>query len=227
MQTNRLTVIICSVVFSVISLTSLHAQQRWSVGPRLGATISKITGDPKANTFLPGFTGGFYVMYSDINHFGISGDVLFSQRGGKYDFIELNNIRYTYTQRINYIEIPIMARYFLNLEGALRPNVFAGGAAGFRLNAKQKNIQENDTRFDDFDNTDLYKPVDLSFLVGVGLNFKIAKARWIQTDIRYQQSLVTTFNGSPQAGTSTPNYRNSSFSVLFSYALGVGKKYKK
>ncbi len=223
MKQNQRTIIF-SFLATIALFSGSYAQQRWSIGPRIGANISKINNSDLANTFIPGFTGGFYVMYSDISHFGVSGDVLFSQKGGKFDYT-INNARYTYTQRINYIDVPIMARYFLNLSGNFRPNVFAGGVASFLLNAKQKNWQENNQNLGDLDNSFAFKDVDLSFVAGLGLNFKIAKARWIQTDLRYQQSLVPIGADTP-AGAPTSNVFNTSVNLLFSYAIGVGKKYK-
>lgn len=215
MKPNQLTLILVFLAASTL-ISSVYAQQRWSIGPRLGANISKITGDAPNNTFLPGFTGGAYVMYSDVSHFGISADVLFSQKGAKYDYSGIK-----FTQRLNYIDIPVMARYFMNLEGTFRPNVFVGGNLAFLLNAKAKQRSSNGVSQPDITNTKDFASTDLGFLAGIGLNFKIAKARWVQTDIRYQQSLT------PIQVSSVPDRRNTSVSILFSYAFGVGKKYKK
>ncbi len=225
MKQNRL-ILLISLFITLGCTYQIKAQQRWSIGPRLGANISKLNGSPYDNSFLPGFTGGLYVMYSDVSHFGVSGDVLYSQKGAKFDYT-LNNVRYTYNQRLNYIDIPVMARYFMNLEGKVRPNVFAGGVASFLLNAKTKKFTENGQSLDDLENSERFKSVDFSFVAGIGMNFKIAKARWIQADIRYQQSLIpieaTLANGSKP----TTKTFNTSINLLFSYAIGVGKKYKK
>ena len=64
--------------------------------------------------------------------------------------------------------------------------------------------------------------MDIAWLAGLGLNFKLTKARWVQTDIRYQQSLLPI-----QSVANAPDQRNATVSVVFSYAFGVGKKYKR
>ena len=79
-------------------------------------------------------------MYSSLNHFGISADVLYSQRGAKSEATVTplfgNPVQETFKQRINYLEIPVALRYFLTLEGNFRPNVYFGPALGVKLNAQ-------------------------------------------------------------------------------------------
>jgi len=225
MFTKRLTLYLIFLVLATFSCAEAYAQQRWSIGPRLGVNYSTILGDTRDPKFVPGFTGGFYVMYSDINHFGISGDILYSQKGAKYDFTQ-GNTRFAYTQRLNYIEVPIVARYFLNLRGKVRPNIFAGGAVNFLLNARQRNRKVNNQSAPSVDNNSAFKTVDVGLIAGVGLNFKISPARWIQTDLRYQYGLTPILVAAP-AGVTTPTLRNSSLSLLVSYAIGAGKKYSK
>ncbi|MDJ1491731.1 porin family protein [Cytophagaceae bacterium DM2B3-1] len=215
MQTKQRFLFFCTCFILLLSFSGVKAQQRWSVGPRLGATISKITGDAPNNSFLPGFTGGLYVMYSDISHFGISGDILFAQKGAKYDY---NGSKFI--QRINYIDVPIVARYFMNLKGKVRPNIFLGGSIAFLLNAKVKDRTDNGVARPDVENTSSFASTDLGFLAGVGFNFKVSKARWVQTDFRFQQSLT------PIQVSSAPDRRNTSINILLSYAFGVGKKYR-
>lgn len=182
-----------------------------SFGPRLGANFSRIIGDTPSNSFLPGFAGGLYVMYSDVNHFGISGDVLFSQKGGRYDFN--GNV---YNQRLNYIDIPVVARYFLNLKGKVRPNLFLGGNAAFLLDAKQKDRSVNGASQPDINNTRAFSAVEFGLVAGLGFNFKVAQGRWVQTDFRYQQGLTSI---------QAPGRNNATLAVLFAYGIGFGKSY--
>jgi hypothetical protein len=218
MQKHRFVSVLCGVALSVVCLSTAYAQQRWSVGPRIGANFSRIVGpDVPENRFVPGFTGGLYVMYSDVNHFGISADVLFSQQGARF---ATGNV--TYTQRLNYLSVPVAARYFMNLRGKFRPNLFVGGAANFLLNSRVRNYTVNGQEQPEQTNTSSFNGVDIAWLAGLGLNFKVTKARWVQTDIRYQQSLAPI-----QSVANAPDQRNATLSVVFSYAFGVGKKYKR
>ncbi len=216
--------------FSFLCLTSLlftcslgvQAQkQRLSFGPRIGTNISRINGG-YGSQYISGFSGGLFLMYSNISHFGVSADVLYSQRGGKYDYMATPvGSHYTYTQRLNYIDVPILARYFLNLKGKFRPNIFAGGSANFLLSAKQKNLTQNDQKLPDVDKKDDYQNIDLGLVVGLGLNFEVMKGRRLLLDIRYQPGLVAI-----QKASDSNDVHNSTLSFLLSYGFGVGKKYK-
>ncbi len=157
-------------------------------------------------------------MYSDINHFGISGDILFSQKGARFESVPSGNSRATYTQRINYLEIPVLARYFLTLSGSFRPNFFIGPSVAFRLNAKTKDYSINNAEQPDADITDFYRPADLGFVGGIALNFEIAKGKRVLMDARYTYGLtdITVVQG---------RVRNSAITLNLSYGFGVGKKY--
>ena len=85
--------------FLLATSSTLFAQQRWSAGPRAGLNLSNFTGDVNHMKFHPGVSVGGFLMYSDVNHFGISADVLYSQKGTVYK----NNDQpvLNYTQRLN------------------------------------------------------------------------------------------------------------------------------
>ncbi len=209
------------VALLLLSFTvqSLSAQQRWSIGPRVGANISNLMGDFPNNKWLPGWSVGGFIMYSDINHFGISGDILFSQKGAKFENVSSPTGRATYTQRINYLEIPVLARYFLTLSGNFRPNFFIGPSVAFRLNAKSKNYSVNNSELPDQDISYVFRPADLGLVGGIALNFEVAKGKRVLLDARYTYGLVDIATAAP--GT----VRNSAITLNLSYGFGVGKKY--
>ncbi len=209
----------------LLTVQSVSAQQRWSIGPRVGANISNQMGDLPAGAdvkWLAGWSAGGFIMYSDINHFGISGDVLYSQKGVRLENIPpaSGTARASYTTRLNYLEVPILARYFLTLSGNFRPNFFIGPSVAFKLNAKRKDRSVGNTEQPDEDITDLYRPVDLGLTGGIALNFEIAKGKRVLLDARYTYGLadVTVVAGS---------VRNSAVTLNLSYGFGIGKKYSR
>jgi hypothetical protein len=211
-KSNQSFTIALLLLLSVASLSSVQAQQRVSIGPRLGLNLTDMHGDVSNNSILPGFTGGLFIMYSDVNHFGISGDILFSQKGYTYD-----NNNNDFKQRINYLEIPVLARYFLNKTGTFRPNLFVGPAIGFKLNAKQNDKTENGRSVADYDNSSDFNSVDFGLVGGIGLNFQVGQGKRILFDARYNYGVsdISKANGS---------IGNSTISLVFGYGFGVGKK---
>ena len=212
-----------AVLLLALNLNPAFAQQRWSIGPRVGANISNQMGDlPTGDNvkWLAGWSVGGFIMYSDIRHFGLSADVLYSQKG-----VRLENIpsptgagRSSYTNRINYLEIPVLARYFMTLSGSFRPNFFIGPSVAFKLNAKMKDYSVGNTEQPDQDITAVYRPVDLGLTGGVALNFEVAKGKRILLDARYTYGLADVTVG-------TGTIRNSAVTLNLSYGFGIGKKY--
>jgi hypothetical protein len=217
-QTLPKALVLGTLFLFACTFQTVFAQQRWSIGPRVGANISTLLGDVNNNKWLPGWSAGGFIMYSDINHFGISGDVLFSQKGAKFENVVFGNGRATYTQRINYLEIPVLARYFITLSGNFRPNFFIGPSVAFRLNAKLKNYTIGNVEQPDSDITDFFRPADFGIVGGIALNFEVAKGKRILLDARYTHGLT-------DATISTDGVRNSAVTLNLSYGFGIGKKY--
>ena len=193
--------------------TEGYAQQRFSAGPRLGVNLSKYVGNNIVeNKAIAGLAAGAFVMYSSLNHFGISADLLYSQKGAKYTAIAGGSV----TQRVNYLEIPIALRYFLTRSGDFRPNIYVGPSLAFKLNANQK-----------VDNTGLktsitdgVKSTDLGLMAGFQLNFKgLAPRQRFLIDGRYTYGLsgIDAVSG---------NGHNSVFTLALGYGFGIGPNYR-
>lgn len=197
-------------------LSSSFAQQRFSAGPRVGLNLSTFGMDAKGYTLRPGVTAGAFLMYSSLNHFGISGDVLYSQMGASY-----SQANESFKQRINYLEIPIALRYFLTLNGNFRPNIFFGPSVGFKLNAKQTDLVRNNVSYPTIDNSSAFRSADLGLIAGFQLNFKgFGERQRFLIDARYRYGLSDiTFDDNQ-------NVNNSTITLTLGYGFGVGPEYR-
>lgn len=209
----------------VLGFFTSYAQQRFSAGPRVGMTYSTFAGDAPGYSFRPGVTAGAFLMYSSLNHFGISVDALYAQRGAKYEATITppfgNPVTTKYRQRVNYLEIPVALRYFLTLNGNFRPNVYFGPSLSFKLNAEQDGKTVQATAFPAVDNTEQFRAVDLGALAGFQLNFPGFGARQrFLIDARYTYGLsdITIDNNA--------RVNNSAFTLTLGYGFGVGPEYK-
>lgn len=212
-------------VFCLLLFATASAQQRFSAGPRVGLTYSTFAGDAQNFSFKPGISAGAFLMYSSLNHFGISADVLYSQRGAKYERTFTpqfgNPTQETFKQRIDYLEIPVALRYFLTLTGNFRPNIYFGPALGFKLNAQRGQGRIGDRVTSGFTNTDQFRPIDLGVLAGLQLNWPgLGTAQRFLVDIRYTYGLadITIDNNA--------RINNSAFTVSLGYGFGVGPVYR-
>ncbi|WP_077923266.1 porin family protein [Spirosoma sp. 209] len=208
-----------------IAMSALMAQQRFSAGPRVGVNYSTFAGDAAGFSFRPGLVAGGFLMYSSLNHFGISVDALYSQKGGNYsatiNLPVVGPTTTTYKQRVNYLEIPVALRYFLTLNGNFRPNIYFGPALGFKLNAEQTSETVQNAAFPAVDNSDQFRSVDLGGLAGFQLNFPGFGARQrFLIDARYTYGLsdITIDNNA--------RINNSAFTLTLGYGFGVGPEYR-
>lgn len=208
------------IAFLLATTSTLFAQQRWSAGPRAGLNLSNFIGDVNHMKFRPGVSVGGFVMYSDINHFGVSADVLYSQKGTIYKNNDQSVLNYK--QHLNYLEVPILFRYFLNKSGNFRPNLFVGPNVGFKLNAKRLN-ETIDPR--EFDNGAAFRPIDLGATFGLSLNFRAGQAKRLHIDARYTLGLADIAQSAIALPTPDGNIRNSTLSLMVGYGFGVGQRH--
>ncbi|MBN8823441.1 MULTISPECIES: porin family protein [unclassified Spirosoma] len=221
-RANSLRSIILSSFLVIGCLSVSSAQQRFTAGPRVGLNLSNYWGSADGMSFTPGLTAGAFLMYSSLNHFGISGDVLYSQRGTSY---QGNNMKFI--QRVNYLEIPVVARYFLTLNGNFRPNLFVGPSLGIKLNAKRikGDYLQGTGPVLNGDNSDAFNNLDLGATGGIQLNWGTGNRQHFLIDARYTLGLTDV-----QAFTNVwgprSSLQNSTVSITLGYGFGVGPEYR-
>lgn len=173
-------------------------------------------------SFKPGLAAGAFLMYSSLNHFGISADVMYSQRGAKY-----NDGRYSFTQHVNYLEIPVVARYFLTLSGNFRPNVFIGPSLGIKLNAKRTDgeVLSGASTVINADNTKDFNSLDLGATGGFQLNWGMGNRQHFLFDARYNLGLSNVQSQLPNLWGTRNSLNNSTITLTVGYGFGVGKEH--
>lgn len=176
----------------------------WSIGPEAGISISKYGMDANENDSKVGAIGGLFITYSIMNSFGITGKFLFYQKGASTSATNTE-------QTLNYVEVPVLARFFLNKEGSFRPNIFLGPSIGFLTGVSQK-VGDNDReRLDSY--KDFYNGVDFGITGGVGFNLRIQDETYLILDARYTHGLsdLTVANG---------EVNNNSFALTAGVSFG-------
>lgn len=208
-----------ALLFSLLLCVSTsYGQQRFSAGPRVGLNLSNYWGNADGMSFKPGIAAGAFLMYSSLNHFGISADVLYSQRGTKYD-----NGAIKFTQRVNYLEVPVVARYFLTLNGNFRPNIFVGPSLGIKLNAKR--VDGSSAAFNG-ENSNDFRNLDLGATGGFQLNWGTGNRQHFLIDARYNLGLSDVQTNLPNLWGQRSSLQNSTITIALGYAFGVGREFR-
>ncbi|RYF77342.1 MAG: PorT family protein [Cytophagaceae bacterium] len=229
MKNARYALLIVSLLF-VQSVGYSQSRQRWSFGPRVGLNLTNFVGsdavnrqlntidpDSRSNQLLPGLSAGVGFIYSDVSRFGAAVDLLYSQRGAQAK-TNLGSVATTITNRVNYLELPITARYFLNRSGNFRPNIYAGIVPALRLNAttREKAADGKDVKTDV---TQLYRTADLGLTAGFQANFRVADRQRFTVDARYTHGITNV-------ALNTTDLRNQMITVGLGYNFGIGRQYQ-
>jgi len=187
---NRTIIMSSLVIFLSLSLSfnSLAQKKVWSVGPEAGVSFSKYGKDAGTNSYKSGAIGGMFLTYSILNTFAVTTKLLYSQKGASFESIDTK-------QTLNYFEVPVIGRFFLNKEGAFRPNIFVGPSFGFLTGATNK-VGKND-RVDIENYKSVFNGFDMGVTAGLGFNFLISNETYFIIDARYTHGLsdITIANG--------------------------------
>jgi hypothetical protein len=217
--------------FSLAATHFSYAQrnrQVLSIGPKVGINLSDFHGDVANNNIQPGLSAGAMVNYSVVNTFGISLEALFSQKGAKFTNAASGTQRLDFNRRLNYIEVPVLARYFLNKSGNFRPNLFIGPSFGFKLNGNDVNrAVVGGSEQPDNDISAAVNPVDVRLTGGIGLNFLLQGTMRLLFDARYTYGFSDVNDDNLPGFANNGNVGNSAITLSAGLSFGIGKKYAK
>jgi outer membrane protein W len=193
-----LTISFLTMTSALVSQVQAQSGKVWSIGPEVGVNFSKFGRDANTNDMKAGILAGAFVTYSIVNNFGITTKFLLSQRGYHRQNTILNKPE---DLTLNYIEVPILARFFLNKSGRFRPNLFVGPSLNFLMGATNK--LGNDDAKKILNYKDVYNTFDFGVTGGLGLNFAIADETRILLDARYVYGLSDVTKSSENANNQT------------------------
>ena len=134
-----------------------YQERRLHLGPKVGLNITGLTNLDNSSSRY-GLNAGGFIQYRFNDLIAIQPEVLFSMQGG-----ESKNDEEKYTVRLNYLNIPVLAKIYFLRSGL---NVEIGPQLGLRLNSKLKHHGDNNT-------TKLHGYHDADFGIVFGLGYDI------------------------------------------------------
>lgn len=153
-----------------------------------------------------GFVGGGSARYPINPLLSVQAEVLYSQKGDKFD----NDLGFTETTKLDYIEIPGMLRLGVPLSPLLDAGVVAGGYVGVPV--------RSEVEIDGELETDLRAATDYGALVG----FDIGSGP-VYVEGRYTFGLTDAIDFDPGLAFE-PDFRNQVASFTIGYRFG-GRRY--
>lgn len=174
------------VLVLFLSSTSL-AQLPFKLGIRAGLNIAGLSWDPALpsgvdNSSRIGFKFGAMAEMGFIPMFALQIEPMYVQKGGK-----LSLPGQEITNKLTYLDIPILLKLKLPVPGPVTPYAFAGPSIGILLSAS------SETGGQDTDIKDQLSSTDFGLDFGAGVAFDVAPLVSLMLDARYSLGLSDIF----------------------------------
>lgn len=174
MKSSRFILGIALFAFLLLPSTQAQGIKHLYYGVKGGLGLSTFVGDNTDDASLIfGFAAGGFLSYHTSSGFSLQPEVLFVTKGAKFD-VAGNEVTYN----LNYIEVPILLKYYLARQVATQPYLFVGPSIGFLADATfdvsgvEGDVQDS-------------KSLDFSVLAGIGVDFGLSNGTKVILDARY------------------------------------------
>ena len=158
-------------VLIAAAIVCMSASAQVQFGAKAGFDMTNFWGSDTEHGMKPSYQVGVLMEYKFNPHFGIAPEVVFASQGGKYENTTFNT---------NYINVPVMLKYYVNPSFSLD----LGPQVGFNVYSKYT-VKDMDA----VDIKDGTKGVD--FGVGLGGTYNLTDNAFVQA--RYTMGLSKTF----------------------------------
>jgi len=133
-------VLIILIAAALLVLFSASAQAQFKVQTALkgGANFADVGGSDAGNTNMSiGLIGGFSATFQFAKFFSIQPELLYARKGA--DQFTISQERYALVNAnivLDYIEVPVLARFTIPMANNLVPGIYAGPFFAFKLRSK-------------------------------------------------------------------------------------------
>ena len=187
--------LVAALALATFTANAQHSVGSWAIQPRVGVNASCVT---NANAdWRAGLVAGVDVEYQATNLIGISAGALYSMQGYRYSDLKLR-------EDMDYINIPIMANFYVFKNFALKVGVQPGFNVADRTYLDGEKIGGNGT--DGFNTFD--------FSIPVGLSYEYAG---FVLDARYNWGLTNVYKHEVK----DDNPKNSLFQITLGYKFDL------
>jgi hypothetical protein len=175
---NRGMIVITLAGLTLLSASMANAAEELYGGIKGGVNFANQSTDPDAELdSRTGMAVGGYVGIPVNNVLSVQPEGLFTMKGAETEGS---------SWKLNYIEVPVLARASFMNEASAHPAIFAGPAVGFNLSSKI----EDDSIEESIDVKDETNPIDFGVVVGGGVDIPFSGGKnSVGVDLRYTLGL--------------------------------------
>jgi opacity protein-like surface antigen len=139
--------------------------------------------DIKAKTGVTFGIGGGYKFNKNM---GVGLDLMYSMERQRYE-----NHNVGYTQRLDYLKLPVYFTYNTNPSHKVMFTAKAGPQLGIKLDSKVTDADWSETKVD---NDDKYEDFTFGAMAGVGARMAVAKNLYVEAGVRFDGTFTNTEN---------------------------------
>ena len=194
--------VVAALMLSSVSTFAQHAVGSFNLQPKVGVSIANLT-ELKDTDPRVGVVAGVEGEYQASDIISVSAGVLYSMQGSKYEY-ELHNQKYKSTNKLDYINVPILANVYVTKGLAVKLGVQPG------FNVSSSNKQEVNTFAGSGSSTFDVKAKSVDFSFPVGLSYEYNN---FQLDARYNWGLTKAFENGKA--------KNSVFQITLGYKFDL------
>ncbi|WP_449020989.1 porin family protein [Prevotella jejuni] len=194
--------VVAALMLSSVSTFAQHAVGSFNLQPKVGVSIANLT-ELKDTDPRVGVVAGVEGEYQASDIISVSAGVLYSMQGSKYEY-KLGNQKYKSTNKLDYINVPIMANVYVTKGLAVKLGVQPG------FNVSSSNKQEVNTFAGSGSSTFDVKAKSVDFSIPVGLSYEYNN---FQLDARYNWGLTKAFENGKA--------KNSVFQITLGYKFDL------
>ena len=191
--------LLSSAALAVIAWSQVSGQANATVRdlPRIGiiggANLATLAGsDVNDASMRTGFAGGLMAVLPVAPGFAIQPELMFTMKGANSNSSEASA-----AAKIDYVEIPVLARFEIPASGSVKPFVYGGPGFAYKASCKLEGTSQGTTvSFDCDDLNSLGVPSNVKFsstdvggIIGGGLAFDVG-GRTMTVGVRYEIGFV-------------------------------------
>lgn len=181
---------VAAMMITSVAAFAQHSVGSFNIQPKIGMNVANLT-DNNGSDARIGLAAGIEGEYQATDLLSLSVGAIYSQQGAKYD---IGND--SFTQKLDYINVPIMANVYVTKGLAVK----LGVQPGFKVN-------------DDWGNSNApaaFKAKSVDFSIPVGISYEFSN---VQLDARYNWGLTKVYDGDKS--------KNSVFQITLGYKFDL------
>lgn len=186
--------LVAALMLSSVATFAQHAVGSFNLQPKVGVSIANVT-EFKGTDPRVGVVAGLEGEYQATDIFSVSAGVLYSMQGAKGNWGNLIDA----TNRLDYINVPIMANVYVVKGLAVKLGVQPGFNVSNKISANNRATVDN-----------LVKAQSVDVAIPVGVSYEYDN---FQLDARYNWGVTKVYEGSKA--------KNSVFQITLGYKFDL------